>query len=168
MSALQRREVAPETWADELAHLAGEGLTYLDFLAATDAGDGATAVTAHVMTPDASVRVLARTLVPAGESLDSLCGSHPAADWHEREAYELLGITFAGHPDLRPLVLPSPEAAPLRRNVALAARIAAPWPGSVDPGADPARGRNRRRAVPGIPAEWAASESGDTSGGSDE
>ena len=33
--------------------------------------------------------------------LPSVANVWPAADWHEREAYDLMGITFAGHPDLR-------------------------------------------------------------------
>lgn len=36
----------------------------------------------------------------------SICRIWPAADWYEREVYEMFGVDFAGHPDLRRLILP--------------------------------------------------------------
>jgi NADH-quinone oxidoreductase subunit C len=33
--------------------------------------------------------------------IPSVCDFWPAADWHEREAYDMFGIVFDGHPDLR-------------------------------------------------------------------
>ncbi len=53
---------------------------------------------------------------PEIESIANLC---PAAEWIEREMWELLGIRFRNHPDLRHLLLPEdwPEGShPLRRD----------------------------------------------------
>ena len=48
--------------------------------------------------------------------IDSLCALWPAAEFHEREAYDLLGIRFRNHPDLRRLFLDSTWGFPLRKD----------------------------------------------------
>ncbi len=41
----------------------------------------------------------------ADPSIPTLTGLYPAADWHEREAAEMVGLVFSGHPDPRNLLL---------------------------------------------------------------
>ena len=54
--------------------------------------------------PDTFVTLVA-SLDPTRPELPSISGQVPAANWHEREAQDLFGIVFAGHPDPRPLVV---------------------------------------------------------------
>ena len=66
-------------------------------------------------------------------SIDSWVTTYAGAEWHEREAHEMFGVTFTGHPDLRNLYLPSEfEGHPLRKDFPLLARRVKPWPGIVD------------------------------------
>lgn len=66
-------------------------------------------------------------------SVGTWTGTYAGADWHERETWEMFGITFAGHPGLKHLYLPSDfEGHPLRKDFPLLARRVKPWPGIVD------------------------------------
>jgi NADH-quinone oxidoreductase subunit C len=71
----------------------------------------------------------------------SLIEVFPGADWHEREAWEMYGIDFSGHPNLIHLYLPGAfEGHPLRKDFPLLAREVKPWPGLVDVEAMPGEG----------------------------
>ncbi len=63
----------------------------------------------------------------------SLVEVYPGANWHEREAAEMFGIIFEGHPEPGPLYLPEDFAGhPLRKSFPLLSREVKPWPGTVD------------------------------------
>jgi NADH-quinone oxidoreductase subunit C len=62
-----------------------------------------------------------RVLVTDEEEVPSLENIWKTADWHEREAYDMMGIKFYGHPDLKRILLPEDwEGFPLRKDYKVA------------------------------------------------
>lgn len=51
-------------------------------------------------------RLRVRVWLDEDESISTLISVYPSADFHEREAYDMMGITFAGHPNLRRILMP--------------------------------------------------------------
>jgi NADH-quinone oxidoreductase subunit C len=69
-------------------------------------------------TPSAIIRW--RVPLKDEESIDSLADLFAGADWQEREQFDLLGITFAKHPDLRRLMMSEDwDGHPLRKSYAI-------------------------------------------------
>jgi NADH-quinone oxidoreductase subunit C len=61
-----------------------------------------------------AVKVFAARAEP---TFPSMCDIWPAANWHEREAFDLLGFNFLGHPDLRRILLADDwDGHPLRKD----------------------------------------------------
>ncbi len=62
------------------------------------------------------IRLIAR--VPGGDpSIESLMGVWPAANFFEREVFDLFGVRFVGHPNLRRIMMPEDwEGHPLRKD----------------------------------------------------
>ncbi len=97
------------------------GATRFQLIARTVSLQRHVGITWKVDVPDDLVEVESWVKVYAG------------ADWHERECWEMFGISFAGHPGLRKLYLPGGfEGHPMRKDFPLLARLVKPWPGIVD------------------------------------
>jgi NADH-quinone oxidoreductase subunit C len=88
--------------------------------------------------------------LPDGDlRIESLVPLFRGADWHEREAWEMYGFQFLGHPGLRHLYLPTEfEGYPLRKDFPLLARVVKPWPGLVDVEPIPGEGAVDEEAAP--------------------
>jgi len=91
-------------------------------------------VFARVVSPTEHIGVTLKVDVPDDTlAVDTWVPVYAGANWHERETWEMFGITFTGHPDLRHMYLPTEfEGFPLRKDFPLLARIVKPWPGIVD------------------------------------
>jgi NADH-quinone oxidoreductase subunit C len=68
-------------------------------------------------------RLILRVRVPEGEPVPTLTGLFAAADWAEREVYDLFGVTFKGHPNMTRIQLPDDwEGHPLRKDYPIVGR----------------------------------------------
>lgn len=148
-------DVPTDAWLDALRLARDDhGLSYLDWLSAYQDTGSALAVVCHLVALETTEHLLVRTRVDAVRPvLPSAVPVFRGADWHEREAAEMFGLTFTGHPAPGPLLLSAGfEGHPLRKDFVLAARAARPWPGAKEPGESGTAVRRRRSRPPGVPA----------------
>jgi NADH-quinone oxidoreductase subunit C len=93
----------------EMARFAKDelGCGFFAFSTAIDWKDEGLEVVARVENLDTPLHLTMRTRLPAGTtSCPSLVPIYRGADWMERECFDMFGIVFDGHPDLRRILLP--------------------------------------------------------------
>ena len=94
---------------------------YFSFLTAVDWKDEGLEVVVKIDNVDDNLSMLMKTRLGPGVSVcPSLTPLYRGANWMEREAYEMFGIQFEGHPDLRHLLLTDDwEGYPLLKSYAV-------------------------------------------------
>ena len=117
-------EVPPASLGAALLALRGAGLRLYLLASATDRPDRFEIVHG-VRDTDGGRTVFVRTSVPKdAPQVPSAVPVYAGADWYEREVFDLFGIRFEGHPDLRRILMPDEyEGHPLRKDFPMDA----PW-----------------------------------------
>ncbi len=87
-------------------------------LSGVDYGNGSLGVTYHLDSTILKQKVTLKVLVPQDQPhVASVAMVWRCADWHEREAYDLVGLLFDGHPDHRRILMPDDwDGHPLRKD----------------------------------------------------
>jgi len=120
--------IAPDRIAEVCLELRNNPNTYFDFLSNLTGVDygietGRFGVVYHLASIPYQTQLTLKISKENNRDLDnlpafpSISAVYRTADWHEREAYDLVGIFFEGHPDLRRILLPDDwEGFPLRKD----------------------------------------------------
>jgi len=120
--------IQPDSIADVCLELRNNPKTYFDLLSCLTGVDygieaGRFGVVYHLASIPYHLQLTLKVSKEHNrESLDlpefpSVSPVYRTADWHEREAYDLVGIFFTGHPDLRRILLPDDwDGYPLRKD----------------------------------------------------
>jgi len=110
-------QVASAGLHEAAADLKALGFDMLGMVTAVDFGEDFELIY-RLRSREMRVGMIVRTRVPReNPAVASVTDLWPAANWHEREVYDLFGLTFEGHPDLRRILLPDDWVGhPLRKD----------------------------------------------------
>ncbi|HSK97999.1 MAG TPA: NADH-quinone oxidoreductase subunit C [Euzebyales bacterium] len=111
---------------------------FFDFMSGVDEREDGFAVITHLYSTHHRHHIQIRALATGGREdphLPTISHLYAGANWHERETYDMYGITFDGHPGLLPRILTVEnfEGFPLRKDFLLMTREVKPWPGLKEP-----------------------------------
>jgi NADH-quinone oxidoreductase subunit C len=82
----------------------------------------------HLLSPKQNARVRVKVETDEITPVPSIVGVFPGADWFEREAYDLYGVLFTGHPDMRRILTDYGfEGHPLRKDFPLTGFVEVRW-----------------------------------------
>ena len=85
-------------------------------------------VVVHLLSPKHNSRIRVKMMADEATPVPSVAPVFPAANWYEREAYDLYGILFSGHPDLRRLLTDYGfEGHPLRKDFPMTGFVEVRW-----------------------------------------
>ncbi len=86
----------------------------------------------HLLSPKRNLRIRVKTQTDEATPVPSIIGVFPGADWFEREAYDLYGVIFTGHPDMRRILTDYGfEGHPLRKDFPLTGFVEVRWDDDV-------------------------------------
>ncbi len=78
----------------------------------------------HLLSMHNNTRIRVKARVGEGDTIPSITGVFPCADWFEREAFDMYGIVFSGHPDMRRILTDYGfEGYPLRKDFPLTGHV---------------------------------------------
>ncbi|MEO1137401.1 MAG: NADH-quinone oxidoreductase subunit C [Pseudomonadota bacterium] len=78
----------------------------------------------HLLSMHNNTRIRVKAQVGEDETIPTITGVFPCADWFEREAFDMYGIVFSGHPDLRRILTDYGfEGYPLRKDFPLTGNV---------------------------------------------
>jgi NADH:ubiquinone oxidoreductase subunit C len=112
--------IQPENLISLATFLKDDPMACFDFLvclSGVDYGDDL-GVVYHIRSTRDNRTVVVKTRIPDRKDpvIESVTGIWPGAEYHEREVFDLFGIKFANHPDLRRFFLDSSSGYPLRKD----------------------------------------------------
>lgn len=113
----QHLTVRKEGLLNIVEHLKSRGYNYLSFVTAVDNRKDLTLIYLLASVPSQHTITIRVNLPKSKPHIDSLVALYKGADWLEREVFDLFGIRFNNHPDLRRILLPEEwEGHPLRKS----------------------------------------------------
>ena len=112
----------PQKYLDTVKFIYGEGFQLLIDITAVDWKDRRPRfdIVAHFMNVITHDRLRVKIPLEDGGSLPSITGVHKCADWFEREVFDMFGLSFDGHPNMKRLLMWGDfQGHPLRKDFPL-------------------------------------------------